>query len=319
MNENNLWKIAFADNKSDRSIINAFLKGSLSKNIEATLSKYLSNIKNPIAIRSSSLLEDSQYQPLAGMYATYMLPNSDKSKSKRLEELKKAIKLVYASTYLKEPKSLIIGSVHRHEEEKMAALHTTAINGSFNLTVNSDPNNDGIVSGNNELIVSVINGSNPFYLTDTGNMTILVMGVTDFENEYPLSGIVVNRGETVDFGGRLVETTDFNCSTCNGAPRIINFTSVGAQFDETWLTENTTDVNGEVGFSYTIPNDQPLGPITITLHYNGTWHMLPDHHQINTVTVRSISWGAGRARIRCGCSTTDGRGRWWGSCRARRR
>ena len=122
MNENNLWKIAFADNKSDRSIINAFLKGSLSKNIEATLSKYLSNIKNPIAIRSSSLLEDSQYQPLAGMYATYMLPNSDKSKSKRLEELKKAIKLVYASTYLKEPKSLIKGSAHRHEEEKMAVI-----------------------------------------------------------------------------------------------------------------------------------------------------------------------------------------------------
>jgi len=176
------------------------------------------------------------------------------------------------------------------EEEKMATLHTTAINGSFNLTVNSDPNGDGIVSGNHELIVSVINGSNPFYLTDTGNMTILVMGVTDFENEYPLSGIVVNRGDTVDFGGKLVETTDFNCSTCNGAPRIINFTSVGAQFDETWLAENTTDVVGDVGFSYTIPNDQPLGPITITLHYNGTWHMLPDHHQINTVTVRSLTF-----------------------------
>jgi hypothetical protein len=140
-------------------------------------------------------------------------------------------------------------------EELMAAGHTTAINGSFNLTVNSDPLGDGIVSGNHELIVSVINGSSPFYLTDTGNKTILVMGVTDFENEYPLSGIVVTRGESIEFGGKLVETTDFNCSTCNGAPRIINFTSVGAQFDETWMSENTTDVDGNVGWNYTISTD----------------------------------------------------------------
>ena len=56
------------------------------------------------------------------MYATYMLPNSNKSKTTRLEELTKAIKLVYASTYLKEPKSLIEGSVHHHEEEKMAVI-----------------------------------------------------------------------------------------------------------------------------------------------------------------------------------------------------
>ena len=122
MNENNLWKIAFAKNKSDKSIINSFLKGALSKELTKTLSKYLSNIRFPLAIRSSSLLEDSQYQPLAGMYATYMLPNSNKSKTTRLEELTKAIKLVYASTYLKEPKSLIEGSVHHHEEEKMAVI-----------------------------------------------------------------------------------------------------------------------------------------------------------------------------------------------------
>ena len=83
---------------------------------------YLNNVKSPIAVRSSSLLEDSQYQPLAGMYATYMLPNTGKSKSTRLEELEKTIKLVYASTFLKEPKALIKASVHHHEEEKMAVI-----------------------------------------------------------------------------------------------------------------------------------------------------------------------------------------------------
>jgi hypothetical protein len=173
--------------------------------------------------------------------------------------------------------------------ELMAAGHTTAVNGTFNLSVNTDPGNDGIVSGNHTLVVSVIDGSNPFYLTATGTKEILIMGVTDFENLYPLSGIVVTRGDSVDFGGKLVETTDFNCSTCNGAPRIINFTSVAAQFHDTWLPENTTDVTGSVGFTYNIPTTQPLGPIVINLYYNGTWHMLPDASPITTVTVRSIT------------------------------
>jgi hypothetical protein len=122
MENNKLWKIAFSKEKTDKSIIKAFLRGKLSKNLTKTLSKYLTEVKYPIAVRSSSLLEDSQYQPLAGMYSTYMLPNSDISKTVRLEQLKKAIKLVYASTYLKEPKALIENSVHHHEEEKMAVI-----------------------------------------------------------------------------------------------------------------------------------------------------------------------------------------------------
>ena len=122
MDENKLWKTAFSNKRPDKSISKAFLRASLSKELMSTLSRYLSEVKYPIAVRSSSLLEDSQYQPLAGMYSTFMLSNSDKSKTTRLEELTKAIKLVYASTYFKEPKSLIKGSVHRHEEEKMAVI-----------------------------------------------------------------------------------------------------------------------------------------------------------------------------------------------------
>jgi len=122
MKTNDLWKIAFNEKRSDKSITRSFLKGTLSKSLRSTLSNYLNNVKYPIAVRSSSLLEDSQYQPLAGMYSTYMLPNKDKSKSTRLDELEKAIKLVYASTFLNEPKTLIEASVHHHEEEKMAVI-----------------------------------------------------------------------------------------------------------------------------------------------------------------------------------------------------
>ncbi len=122
MDDNNLWKIAFSKKKTDKAITKAFSNAALSKELMSILSRYLSEVKYPIAVRSSSLLEDSQYQPLAGMYSTFMLPNADKSKTARLEQLTKAIKLVYASTYFKEPKSLIEGSVHRHEEEKMAVI-----------------------------------------------------------------------------------------------------------------------------------------------------------------------------------------------------
>ena len=171
-------------------------------------------------------------------------------------------------------------------EELMAAGHTTAVNGSFNLSVDTDPNNDGIVSGNHTLVVSVIDGSNPFYLTATGTKDMLIMGVTDFENLFPVTGMVVTRGDSITFGGKLVETTD---TTVNGQPRELNLTSTAAEFHETWMPENTTDVNGSVTWTYTVPMDQPLGPITVTLYYNGTWHMHPDASPINTITVRSIT------------------------------
>ena len=76
----------------------------------------------PIAVRSSALLEDSMYQPLAGMYSTYMLPNTAKNKETRFNQLCEAIKRVYASTYFQEPKALLKSSVQQREEEKMGVI-----------------------------------------------------------------------------------------------------------------------------------------------------------------------------------------------------
>ena len=76
----------------------------------------------PIAVRSSALLEDSMYQPLAGMYATYMLPNTAKNKETRFNQLCEAIKRVYASTYFQEPKTLLKNSIQQREEEKMGVI-----------------------------------------------------------------------------------------------------------------------------------------------------------------------------------------------------
>ena len=84
------------------------------------LRQFLDIITDPIAVRSSSLLEDSQYQPFAGVYETYMLPNNDPDISSRLEDTLRAVKLVYASTFYRKAKEYMKATVYRLEEEKMA-------------------------------------------------------------------------------------------------------------------------------------------------------------------------------------------------------
>ncbi|MCK5100885.1 MAG: phosphoenolpyruvate synthase PpsA, partial [Desulfobacteraceae bacterium] len=101
----------------DEKIIRQFLDAKLPDWLEANLRTYLEYAKFPIAVRSSSLFEDAHYQPFAGLYRTYMLPNSDPDFDERLKRLIKAIKLVYASTYLKAPKSYAKSTMHRIEDE----------------------------------------------------------------------------------------------------------------------------------------------------------------------------------------------------------
>ncbi|MCK5100512.1 MAG: phosphoenolpyruvate synthase PpsA, partial [Desulfobacteraceae bacterium] len=106
----------------DKSIIKLFLEAKLPDWLEANLRTYLEYAKFPIAVRSSSLFEDAHYQPFAGLYKTYMLPNSDPDFDERFNRLTKAIKLVYASTYLKEPKSYAKSTMHRIEDEEMGVV-----------------------------------------------------------------------------------------------------------------------------------------------------------------------------------------------------
>ncbi len=86
------------------------------------LSQFLTMVREPLAVRSSSLLEDSQYHPFAGVYSTYMLPNNHYDSKVRLQELLNAIKCVYASTYYKNAKEYTRIATYRLEEEKMAVI-----------------------------------------------------------------------------------------------------------------------------------------------------------------------------------------------------
>ncbi|MFT5316264.1 MAG: hypothetical protein ACI9UK_002109, partial [Candidatus Krumholzibacteriia bacterium] len=107
---------------TDREINDKLLGSEFPEKILSDLEAFLDQVRYPLAVRSSSLLEDSQFQPFAGVYATYMLANSHPDLAVRLAQLIDAIKLVYASTYSHAAKSYIEASNNRIEEEKMAVI-----------------------------------------------------------------------------------------------------------------------------------------------------------------------------------------------------
>ena len=121
MDINNLWDIAL-HSKTNDEILNIFLKSRLSKEIIIIIKNILKDVNKPLAIRSSSLLEDSQYQPLAGMYSTLMIPNSSTDLKERLSQVCEAIKRIYASTFFQGPKAIMDTIIQRYEEEKMAVI-----------------------------------------------------------------------------------------------------------------------------------------------------------------------------------------------------
>ena len=84
--------------------------------------RFLEKMRYPLAVRSSSLLEDSQYQPFSGVYETFMLGNQHADIQVRLEQLMEAIKRVYASTFSRHAKAYVRATPYRLEEEKMAVL-----------------------------------------------------------------------------------------------------------------------------------------------------------------------------------------------------
>jgi len=122
ISENNLIEVTRNKNLSDEEIAKAFLEGKIRNELKKDLAEVLQHFKNPIAIRSSSLLEDSQSRPFAGIYCTYMLPNNHKNDAVRLNQLCQAIKLIYASVYFLEPKVYIESTSSKIEEEKMAVI-----------------------------------------------------------------------------------------------------------------------------------------------------------------------------------------------------
>ncbi len=163
--------------------------------------------------------------------------------------------------------------------ETLVVSQTTSSNGSFTISVPTDPMGDGVTSGTKTVVVSVINGSSPFYMTGTGNASILVRGVTQFIDRTPVINTVVDRGSSINFGARLVESSDND--------RQIDDATVTARFHDTWLTPVQTNGAGVINFSFEVPHSHPLGLIAITLMFNGSSTLHSTATIIVTITIRS--------------------------------
>ena len=120
MEQNNLYQIALSD-ASDDDILRHFLRAQLPDSLIADFFTFFEAVKSPIAIRSSSLLEDAHYQPFAGIYYTYMIPYLD-DKYAMLEMLACAIKGVYASVYYRDSKAYMTATSNVIDQEKMAVI-----------------------------------------------------------------------------------------------------------------------------------------------------------------------------------------------------
>ena len=121
MESNNLYGVALSD-IDDEEILKHFLKARLPKHLISDLYAFLDAIKSPLAVRSSSLLEDSHYQPFAGIYSTYMVPYNAESKTQMLEMVAEAVKAVYASVYYRDSKAYMTATKNVIDEEKMAVV-----------------------------------------------------------------------------------------------------------------------------------------------------------------------------------------------------
>ena len=120
MEMNNLYQIALSD-ASDEEILRHFLRAKLPDRLVEDFFAFFEVVKSPIAIRSSSLLEDSHYQPFAGIYSTYMIPYLE-DKYEMLRMLSDAIKGVYASVYYHDSKAYMQATSNVIDQEKMAVI-----------------------------------------------------------------------------------------------------------------------------------------------------------------------------------------------------
>ncbi len=216
MENNDLTNFALGET-TDEKIASRFLEADLPGEVIEALSTFLSRIDYPLAVRSSSLLEDGSHQPFAGVYRTYMIPNNHDDFQVRIKNLCDAVKLVYASTYFAASRSYVNATQNRLEEEKMAVVI--------------------------QEIVGRRHGD---------HMYPLIAGVARSYNYYPMEGmssedgvasVVLGLGKTVVDGGRCVRF-------CPRYPRkLFQFSSPGdtlrtaqSEFLALNMADKTTDL-----------------------------------------------------------------------------
>ena len=130
METNELYPVVLSE-VDDETILKYFLRASLPARLIEDLMAFFDVVKSPIAVRSSSLLEDSHYQPFAGIYSTYMVPKLE-DKYDMLRTLSDAIKAVYASVFYRDSKAYMTATSNLIDQEKMAIVLQEVVGNRYN-------------------------------------------------------------------------------------------------------------------------------------------------------------------------------------------
>jgi hypothetical protein len=121
LKQNDLYEVAYSDLPDDR-MAHAFQKADLPPDLVGDLRALIDQVHSPLAVRSSSYLEDAMFQPFASVYTTKMIPNNQPDTDSRFRRLIEAVKYVYASTFFRDAKNYIGATTHSTEEERMAVI-----------------------------------------------------------------------------------------------------------------------------------------------------------------------------------------------------
>jgi len=175
--QNNLDSL-ISENYSNARIAELFERAPLPDYVRGDLRAALEKLEGPLAVRSSSLLEDSKTQPFAGVYKTYMLPNDSSDADFRLKELEKAVKFVFASAFSREAQAYRKFTPHMAEEEKMAVMIQKVVGSSRALGKRFYPDFAGVMQSYNYYPVPPLEPEDPIVHIALGLGKTIVDGYT---------------------------------------------------------------------------------------------------------------------------------------------
>ncbi len=225
LDDNNLRDFALFSTDDEKIKQNFLNANKFPVEIISNLIDFLKLIDVPLAVRSSSLLEDSQYHPFAGVYSTYMLPNNQPDIKDRLTDLLNAIKSVYASTFYQSTKTYIKSTSYRLEEEKMAVII--------------------------QKLVGSTHGDR-FYPDFSGvSKSFNYYPVPPQKSEHGIVSVALGLGKTVVEGGRTVKFSPKNPT------HLPQFGSIKETLKNNQRHFYALDLSGQNDFVHPVENEQP--------------------------------------------------------------
>ncbi|MEN8187167.1 MAG: PEP/pyruvate-binding domain-containing protein [Bacteroidota bacterium] len=227
MEENDLLSF-IAENHDDQIILNEFISHPLPEWVQQDVKVFLETLNSPVAIRSSSVFEDSLYQPFAGVYATYMVPNTDIEQL--FEMVCKAIKSVMASTFYNNSRAYIKATSHSVEESKMAVILQEVIGTQYDEVYY--PNVSGVARSIN------------FY------------PIGDEKSNEGIANIALGLGEIIVEGGRTLRFSPYHPSN------VLQLSSTRTALKETQRYFYGLDIDPN---SYHVSTDEAVNKIKLNL------------------------------------------------------